>query len=216
MDNELVKKIKQSYREKEEEIIKRLREFKNTWESSDEEVFYELCFCICTPQTKALVADKAVMELIDKNLLLNGNSYQISRVLKNYGVRFHRSKSMYIVRARNYFTGNDGLMIVIKDRIPRNTLEARDFLVRNVKGIGYKEASHFLRNVGHDNIAILDRHVIRTLFEIKVIDMIPSYLTRKRYLEIERKFIELSKALDIVPAALDLTIWYLKTGIIFK
>ena len=67
--------------------------------------------------------------------------------------------------------------------------EARERLfVLDVKGLGMKEASHFLRNVGRGKtIAILDRHILKNLKKYGAIDGVPTSLTKKRYLEIEGK-----------------------------
>jgi len=94
--------------------------------------------------------------------------------------------------------------------------QAREWLVKNVKGIGYKEASHFLRNVGFDNLAILDRHVLSVLHEYGLIDEVPRSLTCGRYLEIEEKLVELSEKLGLTLGELDLYLWYLKTGEVLK
>lgn len=52
--------------------------------------------------------------------------------------------------------------------------------------MSYKEASHFLRNVGFgEDVAILDRHILRNLERLAVIDEIPKTLSPKLYLEIE-------------------------------
>jgi len=63
-------------------------------------------------------------------------------------VRFSDSKAKYIVEARDMFS-NDG-KLQLKSRISSfyNPFELREWLVENVKGLGYKEASHFLRNIG--------------------------------------------------------------------
>ena len=92
---------------------------------------------------------------------------------------------------------------------------AREWLVKNVKGIGYKEASHFLRNVGYKNLAILDRHILNLMDEEGLIEK-PKSLTRKNYLEIEKKFIALSKRLKMSAAELDLHMWHMKTGEVLK
>ena len=75
----------------------------------------------------------------------------------------------------------------------KNSRELRDFLVKNVKGYGYKEASHFLRNIGYKNLAILDRHILKNLLKYKVISEIPKSLTPKKYFEIENKFLDFSE-----------------------
>jgi len=89
--------------------------------------------------------------------------------------------------------------------------------VQNVKGIGYKEASHFLRNIGFEqNLAILDRHIVRNLQFVGVIKEIPGSLSKGRYFEIEKRMMEFSKAVQIPMSHLDLVLWYKETGEIFK
>ncbi len=98
-----------------------------------------------------------------------------------------------------------------------NPFDLREFLVRNIKGLGYKEASHFLRNIGlGKNIAILDRHILKNLKELKIIKEIPESLTKRKYIEIEKKFIKFSEKIGILPEELDLVLWAKETGTIFK
>ncbi len=136
------------------------------------------------------------------------------------GVRFSDNKARFIVEARELFSqpsslaGRGGLSI--KARLPRDPRAARKYLAKNIKGLGLKEASHFLRNIGYRGLAILDRHVLSTLREAGVIDQIPKSLTRKRYLEIERRFLEYAGRIGISPDALDLVMWSSKTGEVFK
>ena len=66
--------------------------------------------------------------------------------------------------------------------------DLRAWLVREVKGLGWKEASHFLRNIGFRDLAILDRHILRNLRRHGVIRTIPASLPEKRYLAIEGRF----------------------------
>ena len=89
-------------------------------------------------------------------------------------------------------------------------------LLEKVDGIGYKEASHFLRNVGFDGAAILDRHILTLMREYKLIEHVPETLTRRRYLEIEEKLRELAGKVDLSLAELDLYLWYMKTGEVLK
>ncbi|GAI37170.1 unnamed protein product, partial [marine sediment metagenome] len=94
--------------------------------------------------------------------------------------------------------------------------QARGWLAENVKGVGYKESSHFLRNVGFSDVAILDRHVLSVLHEHGLIDGLPRSLARGRYLEIERKLEELARKLGLTLGELDLYLWYSKTGEVLK
>src|SRR5438093_13545617 len=101
-------------------------------------------------------------------------------------VRFSDSQAKYIVEARDMFS-NDG-KLQLKSRISSfyNPFELREWLVENVKGLGYKEASHFLRNIGlGEGFAILDRHILRNLHRLGVITEIPVSITKKRYMKNE-------------------------------
>lgn len=131
--------LRRLYEEKKTEIKNRLQEFKQMMSQPDEKIFSELSFCLCTPQSKAKECDKAIKALEKNNLLYNGNERQIQAFLSN--VRFPENKSKFIVNARNLFTVDK--QISIKDKITsfKNSKEAREWLMRNVKGIGYKEAS---------------------------------------------------------------------------
>ena len=132
-------------------------------------------------------------------------------------MRFKYKKSKYLVYAREKFS-EDG-KLVIRSALGKNinTFKKREWLVNNIKGIGYKEASHFLRNIGFgSDIAILDRHILRTLKSIKVIDEISESLSKKKYLTIEEKMRNFSKDIEIPMDHLDLLFWYREKGEVFK
>lgn len=208
--NELLK----SYRTKKEEIEKRLKDFKRVWNKSDKEIFSELCFCILTPQSKAELCDRIIRLLKNNKLLYKGTTSQIRSYLKC--ARFYKNKSRYIIEARKLFLNSK--RILIKKRINKeNIKETRNWLVGNVKGIGYKEASHFLRNIGlGEDIAILDVHILRNLVEFGVIKTVSRSLSRKKYIEIENKLRDFSRRIKIPMAHLDLLFWSNQTGKIFK
>ncbi len=208
--------LKDSYEKKKPEIKKRLEDFRKVWERSDENVFIELCFCLLTPQSKARAADRAIKSLLEKKILFSGNKEQILKELTSAGVRFPENKAKYIVEAIELFTRNG--KIDIKNKLDRGTAYAkREWLVENVKGLGYKEASHFLRNIGIGfDLAILDRHIMKNLMKHEVIDEIPGCLSKKCYLFFEEKMKKFSKQIDIPLADLDLFFWSEETGEIFK
>ena len=210
-----VQELQSLYNEKRDQIQNRLQEFKQVLEWPDEDVFAELCFCLLTPQSSAKVCWDAVTRLKQHTLLLKGQAGELESYLKE--VRFGDSKARYIVEARNQFTKDGELHL--KSRISGfyNAFELREWLVKNVKGLGYKEASHFLRNIGRgEEFAILDRHILRNLNRMRVIPEIPVSITKKRYLEIEEKLRRFSSQIGIPMADLDLLFWSKETGWIFK
>ncbi len=207
-----MEEIKRIYFSIQEKIRSRLDKFDRLREKgSDEDIFAELVFCILTPQSKAQRCWKAVEILLNKNLLLEGNKNQISKELN--GARFRYKKAVYIVGARKLFsTGIKSKMNEFND-----VYSAREWLVQNVKGIGYKEASHFLRNIGFgEELAILDRHILKNLKFFGAIEEIPRSLPRKKYFEIEKKMKKLAEKVKIPMSHLDLVLWYKETGEVFK
>ena len=93
----------------------------------------------------------------------------------------------------------------------------REWLVNEVKGIGLKEAGHFLRNIGLcRDITILDRHILKNLKRFSVIEDIPASITPSKYFDIEKKMIRFSEKIGIPPDHLDLLFWYREAGKIFK
>ncbi len=207
--------LRREHKEKRREIRKRLGEFSRTWEKGSEAVFAELAFCLCTPQSNALQCDAAVNEMIAKRVLDKGDKTEIARIIAKKA-RFHRNKASYIVAAHNL------MMPGIKQKllglgIDRNQKAARGWLAANVKGIGMKEASHFLRNIGFgSDVAILDRHILRNLLRYGAIREMPQSLSPRKYLAVEEKMRSFSKRAGIPLAELDLLFWSRETGKIFK
>lgn len=98
-----------------------------------------------------------------------------------------------------------------------NEFELRNALANEVMGLGMKEASHFLRNIGNGkNIAILDRHILKNLLKYRAIKQLPATLTKKKYLEIEAKMLKFSRKTKIPMVHLDLLFWSEEAGRIFK
>ena len=210
-----MKVLLSEYKKKRHQIKKRLRKFKNLHRASDKDIFSELCFCILTPQTKAVSCDKAVKDLKKSGLLFNGNKSTISKRLKG-AVRFHNNKAAYVVAARRLFKNGKGLDVKSK-LAADDILETRDWLARNIKGLGYKEASHFLRNIGRGkDIAIIDRHILENLKRYEVIGKIPASISKKTYLDIEDKMRKFAERIGIPVEELDLLFWSKETGFIFK
>jgi len=187
-------------------VEKRLREFSSFKTKSDKEWFQELCFCILAANSKQKTAESIQKNLGEKLLIINEK--ELAEFIKNNKHRFHNNKAKYIVEARNF----KKIKSLLRDM---NKNEARPWLIKNIKGLGMKESSHFLRNTGSKNLAILDRHIINFMSENNLIEK-PKTLTPKIYLKIEQKFISIAKNLNISPAKLDLLIWYFKTGEVAK
>jgi N-glycosylase/DNA lyase len=215
-EEQRMRQLQRIYRGKNKEIACRLREFSRCLpEKNDKEIFSELAFCLLTPQSKAQCCWDAIRAINSQNLLLRGTEEAIRGKLNR--VRFHNKKAQYLVSARELFQRSGRLKIKTALSIFPDAQACREWLVKNVRGLGYKEASHFLRNIGLGrNIAILDRHILRNLVQFHVIQKIPASLGRAKYLEIEQKMAEFAYEIQIPLAHLDLLLWYKETGEIFK
>lgn len=210
----MTRDLTSEYRTRKKKIKERLKEFKAVWRQGDKRIFSELCFCICTPQSKAVSCDKAVSALEKNGLLFRGDRGRIRSALK--AVRFPNNKARYIVECRRSFT--DAGAIRIKKRLDTGDIrKTREWLVRNVKGIGFKEASHFLRNIGFgDDLAILDVHILRNMVACGIIKELPGSTSASGYLFLEDKLRKFAKKINIPMAELDLLFWAAETGHVFK
>jgi N-glycosylase/DNA lyase len=191
-------------------IDEKLKAFRRIWEQGgDECIFEELCYCLCTSREKAANALKAVAALKEKNLLLKGGAEKVAVVLKKSGIALYPQKAEKIILNRKIFYPGT------KEKIHRQFLslssifEARKELADQIPGIGLKEASHFLRNIGFGSeTCILDTHVINQLLEYGVIPEKPKTLTRKRYYAIEAAMIHFAGKEGIPLDALDLVFMF--------
>jgi len=175
---------------------------------SSSEIFKELCFCLLTANFSAERCIEIQRAIGDGFLTLP--EALLAERLRELGHRFPRARARYIVEARRF---RDSLREVLESF--GNSRELRDWLVREVRGVGYKEASHFLRNVGRTDVAIIDRHILNLLVEYGLIER-PRALTRRRYLEIEGLLREVAEMAGLSLGELDLYLWYLETGKVLK
>ncbi len=189
-------------------VLKRLRQFEEA-RASKEKVFSELCFCILTANFSA-GGGLRVQEEIGEGFLKLSRSV-LSRRLKSLGYRYPNTRAKYIVEARKRC--EEVLKIINEDDDPARV---RRWLADNLLGIGFKEASHFLRNIGFKNLAIIDKHVLRVLYKYGYIESIPKTVSRARYLEIEKILSKIAGELNMTLAELDLYLWYMATGRILK
>lgn len=213
-----VEKVIATHRARRKEIRSRLSEFDLVWrKGSDARLWEELVYCIFTAGASARMGLKSVAAL--SSLLLDAEPEEMTRVLKKTGAhRFPAARPRYIVCTRNYLRSNFGMALRSKLRSFSDPLERRDWLAqeKQIKGLGYKEASHFLRNIGVKGHAILDKHVMRCLAEVGVLDAAKPPANRRRYLEVEQTYLRFAKEIQIDSDELDLVLWSMKTGEVLK
>ncbi len=201
----LIEKIKELRKDKSlrKRIEERLEEFRELGRKESKEIFKELCFCILTANFNAQRSIK-IQELIGDGFL-SLPERELSMRLKKLGHRYPEARASYIVNARRY---KDSIKEIL---LSKGRDGKREWLVENIKGIGYKEASHFLRNIGMLDYAIIDFHIIDLLEKEGLIER-PKSLTKKRYLLIESILREIADQLSISLGELDLYLWYIETG----
>ncbi len=207
--NEIKKLRKSSVGKK---IGERLKEFESFRNKDTKEWFSELCLCILTANSKAVTALKIQEELTPKGFCEYPYDL-IKQTIRKNKHRFHNNKAKYIVSAREHINIKDKITELAKKQGEK---KAREWLADSIKGLGFKEASHFMRNVGYKNIAVIDRHILNIMKENLLIKEIPKSITRKKYLEIENIFSKTAKTLKMSCAELDLYMWYMKTGKVLK
>lgn len=213
-----VGELQEAFRRRQGEIEARLTSFQTLGrEGSPLELLHELAFCLCTPQTSAEACDRAVRALQAQDLLEAGSPEEIAGVLNESGVRFHVTKAGWIAQARDRFLRATPSIRDLLEAQGEDPHGLREWLQQEVAGLGFKEASHFLRNVGFGgDFAILDRHILTNLLRLGVIETIPKSLSRTRYLEVESQVRTFSQTSGIPMAQLDLLWWALETGYVFK
>jgi N-glycosylase/DNA lyase len=188
-------------------IQQRIKEFKTIDTHSAEELFKELCFCILTANFNAERSIHIHSHLSE--FFCTDTKETLAKKLRQQGYRFPNTRATFIVESA---AKKDKLPIIIQTLQHE---ERRAWLVENIKGLGYKEASHFLRNIGYDDYAIIDFHILDLLERYHHIKR-PKTLTKKKYIEIEGRLQKIARHTHLTLAELDLYLWYLETGKILK
>jgi len=213
----MVEELQKTYLEKREAIRARLAEFESVLrEGDDRRLFEELVFCIFTAGASARMGLNSIERV--RPHLLKADRKRLTRLLLG-AHRYPNARSGYVIHTRNFLRRDCGLRLGERlDSFGADTEARRDFFAKNpgVKGIGYKEASHYLRNIGYRGYAILDKHILRTLWEIGLIDSPNPPGTKKKYLTVEDRMRKFAGDIKINFDELDLLFWSNKTGVILK
>lgn len=172
------------------------------------DLFSEACFCILTANSSASLGIK-----IQAEVGIDGfREYPYDKLFEMIRSKGHRFASQ---RAQRIVSLREKINLLYSAISLKEGREARDILVREVEGYGYKEASHFLRNIGFEDVAIVDRHIYRFLVEHNLVKERKT-LTKKAYLECEDALLDICQDMAISMAELDLYIFYIKTGKVLK
>lgn len=230
-----IRNLKKEYLLKKYNIAKRLKEFdifynkpyswffdnnkmelRKVEKNDDERLFEELCFCIFTANTSAEMGLRAIDAV--RNLLINGTAEEMTKKLEGI-YRFNNLRPQYIVHTREYLKNNFDFKLKNKiEELKNDPLALREFFANNegIKGLSYKEASHFLRNIGFKGYAILDKHILNSMIEFNAVENIKIPVSAKLYPEIEQKMRLFSNEIGIPMDELDLLLWSRRNGKIMK
>ena len=209
-------KIVNTHRERRVEIRQRLEEFESVWRDGDDaRLWEEMVYCFFTGGCSAKMGLRSVDAV--RLLLDTGSQPELAQALSGVH-RYPNARARYVYMSRSFLRQHCNLELRKKLESFDCQLERRDWLVKEkgIKGLGYKEASHFLRNIGFKGYAILDKHVLRCLAELKIIEEPKPPNTRSRYLTVENKLRDLSERTKIDFDEMDLVLWSIKTGQILK
>jgi len=214
----VVDDIRATHKSRRKEIRARLDQFREVWRNgSDAQLWEELVFCIFTAGASARMGFRAVEAV--RPFLMDGTREEMTRALRNAGAhRFPVERPGYIVVTRSYLRDHCDLALREKLSGFADSIERRDWLAREkqIKGLGYKESSHFLRNIGLMGHAILDKHVMNCLTDLGVVETPRPPASRAHYLETEERLRAFAREIRIDFDELDLVLWSLKTGEVLK
>lgn len=205
-----------AHRERAAQIRARLAEFAEVRErGSDARWWEELVFCIFTAGASARMGLNSVEAV--RPFLAKGTHEDLFAALQGRH-RYPFARAGYIVATREFLQRDCGMRLRERLESFDDPLARRDWLARErgIKGLGYKEASHYLRNLGFRGYAILDKHILRSLAEMGVTESPDPPATRARYLETESRLRSFAANAGIDFDELDLVLWSLKTGEILK
>ncbi|MFB6145865.1 MAG: hypothetical protein ABEJ99_05180 [Candidatus Nanohaloarchaea archaeon] len=201
-------------------IEKRISGFEQLKDAEDYRLFMELCFVILTSQSSAKNCWEAVKELDERDLLLNGNKNQISKVLARHDVQYEERKSSYITENRNILSQptltDPTNELKLGEKLDEDLEKARNWLAGNLKGVSWKGASHFLRNIDRGDPAIISGHILKKLHALGVIDSVERPDSYSDYRDMERKMERFADEIGLTVTELDLTLWSMETGDVFK
>lgn len=163
-----------------------------------EEIFYHLCFCMCVPQTTWKKTKEVITILQEKNFYNKHiPTFSLEKIVKP--LRFYRRKTAFLQEVKLMFPQ---VLILLEEW--RNGdisgVALRDEIANEIKGMGMKTSSQFLRNLGVEGLAIIDTHILKYLGKEKVSG-------RKEYLQYESIFQKRAKKLGISTSVLDTIIW---------
>jgi N-glycosylase/DNA lyase len=203
--------------------------YNRSWETSNEnELFHEIISSILGSQVQFETVNYYTQQLHEKGLInidwiynnpdnfeeevyttLSSPPYSHRNVGKKiYRYRYPKLRANHIRRtAESVYCKGDTFKSILSQC--HDARVARKRIMERTVGIGPKQASLFLRNIGFsNNLAILDTHVLRYMFILKLTSQsIRSVPRITDYEIIERKLMHYAFRMNHKLANLDMAIW---------
>ena len=171
--------------------------------------------CILGSRVRFETAHAAVERMNDMRLLSHSrrggyfDQYERDTVTAlSGGYPFYRVRANQIRRAAERLYGSRGSIREFLDSA-NDVRDARRLLSSEVSGLGPKQASLFLRNIGYaKHVAVLDVHVLTYMNWVGLTDApLKSVSTVRKYEILEDSFIERAYSFGCTPDQFDLAVW---------
>ncbi|KAB2881554.1 hypothetical protein F9K33_00410 [bacterium] len=195
---------------------------------NESELLSELVLCILSSQEKYEAASAAMISLNKKNILRIPNNevdfFEIKSQLiaamgepiyfnyenKRYSrrLRFFVKKGEHILKTlENIYLNNLTIKKILS--CAEDTRDARKKIIDCCCGLGPKQASMFLRNIGYySEFAVLDKHVFNFMkITGLTYNSLTSVATLSKYEELENKLRSYATTYNVALLHLDLAIW---------
>lgn len=208
--------------------IERLVERKDYTRMSEQDLTFELLICILGSGVRyelslayaSTVQSALLPRRLKKRMNSNERAYLIEGILnspayssidgKTYSrYRYPKRAAKHIAES---FCNIEQKYGSLKDMIGvmNAPSDLRRELIYLCPGIGPKQSSHYVKNIGFtDNVAILDRHILNYLKLIDDVDICPKQVSKiDKYEEIERIFIDKVSKFNHAVSVVDQSIWF--------
>ena len=194
--------------------------------AKESELLSELIACLLGSQVHFDVAlavtrkikESGLLEMYD-HLCMSSYESAINAILKQpihqpgcpqkiSRYRFPNTKANYIARTlRSIYSNGKSLKGYLQSNV--SSFEARRLIIKLATGIGPKQASLYLRNIGFtDDLAILDTHVLKFMHLCEMINCYKKSISSiKTYEIIESELRKYAQQYDWRLGSLDLAIW---------
>jgi len=128
--------------------------------------------------------------------------------------RYPTRGSQHVERSmKNIYDNHKSIKNLLKKEL--DTQDLRKKLIDLCPGIGPKQSSHFLKNIGYtEHVAVLDRHIVRYLEAAEKQKIRKDTLSRLDHYELlEQRFQKVTEKFPHSPSVVDQAMWFIMRAI---